>query len=63
LLETFYAAKANGTGLGFTIARAIVETYGGKMWTANGLKAGQWSALSYRWRGPHERSYYRSAID
>jgi signal transduction histidine kinase len=62
VLDTFYAIKAKGTGLGFTIAWAIVETYGGKIWTAKGLKAGQRPALPYRWCGPHERSYDRSAI-
>jgi signal transduction histidine kinase len=40
MLETFYASNANGAGLGLTIAWAIVETYGGKIWTANGPKAG-----------------------
>jgi signal transduction histidine kinase len=40
VLDTFYATKANGTGLGFTIARAVVKTYGGKIWTANRPESG-----------------------
>jgi signal transduction histidine kinase len=40
LLETFYTTKVNGTGLGLTIARAIVETYDGKIWTANRPESG-----------------------
>jgi signal transduction histidine kinase len=40
VLDTFCATKANGTGLGFTIARAIVETYGRKIWTANRPESG-----------------------
>jgi signal transduction histidine kinase len=40
VLQTLYATKANGTGLGLTIARAIVETYRGKIWTANRPESG-----------------------
>ena len=40
VFETFYTTKANGTGLGLPIARAIVETYGGKIWAANRPEGG-----------------------
>jgi K+-sensing histidine kinase KdpD len=40
MLETFYASNANGAGLGLTIAWAIVETYGGKIWTTNRPESG-----------------------
>jgi Histidine kinase-, DNA gyrase B-, and HSP90-like ATPase len=32
IFDTFYTTKDHGTGLGLTIARTIVETYGGKIW-------------------------------
>jgi signal transduction histidine kinase len=35
IFETFYTTKEHGTGLGLTIARTIVETYGGKIWAEN----------------------------
>ncbi|WP_244621877.1 sensor histidine kinase [Neomesorhizobium albiziae] len=35
VFDTFFTTKSNGTGLGLTIARAIVETYGGKIWADN----------------------------
>src|SRR5687767_7669102 len=40
VVDTFCATKANGTGFGFTIARAVVKTYGGKIWTANRPESG-----------------------
>jgi signal transduction histidine kinase len=35
IFDTFYTTKAKGTGLGLTIARRIIETYGGKIWAEN----------------------------
>jgi signal transduction histidine kinase len=35
IFDTFYTTKDHGTGLGLTIARTIVETYGGKIWAEN----------------------------
>jgi signal transduction histidine kinase len=35
IFDTFYTTKEDGTGLGLTIARTIVETYGGKIWAEN----------------------------
>jgi signal transduction histidine kinase len=40
IFDTFYTTKEHGTGLGLTIARTIVETYGGKIWAENREEGG-----------------------
>jgi signal transduction histidine kinase len=40
VFDAFYTTKKQGTGLGFSIARAIVEAYGGKIWAENGTSGG-----------------------
>ena len=35
VFDTFYTTKRAGTGLGLSISRAIVETYGGRIWAEN----------------------------
>ena len=40
VFNTFYTTKAEGTGVGLSIARSIVEAYGGKIWAENGAKGG-----------------------
>ena len=35
VFDTFYTTKRMGTGLGLSISRAIVETYGGRIWAEN----------------------------
>ena len=40
IFDAFYTTKPAGTGLGLPIARAIIETYGGRIWADNRANGG-----------------------
>jgi len=40
IFQTFRTTKEEGTGIGLSISRAIVENHGGKIWAENGKDRG-----------------------
>jgi len=40
IFEPFHSTKPQGTGMGLTITRSIVESYGGRVWATANLDAG-----------------------
>jgi signal transduction histidine kinase len=40
IFEPFHSTKPQGTGMGLTITRSIVESYGGRVWATANLGAG-----------------------
>jgi signal transduction histidine kinase len=54
LFEAFRTTKANGTGIGLSLCRTIVEEHGGRIWASPGEKSGAIFHVQLPRRGMHQ---------
>jgi signal transduction histidine kinase len=51
LFSSFQSSKANGTGLGLSVSRSIIESHGGKLWFDEGYHDGAHFCFTLPLRG------------
>jgi signal transduction histidine kinase len=58
VFEAFFSTKPQGTGMGLSISRSIVESHGGRLWAAQDSKRGAsfWFTLPSRFEQMADRT-------
>jgi signal transduction histidine kinase len=55
LFNSFQSNKPNGTGLGLSVSRSIIESHGGKLWFDRGRQNGAVFCFTLPLQGEHQQ--------
>jgi PAS domain S-box-containing protein len=54
IFNTFFSTKAQGTGMGLSISRSIIESHGGRLWATSNSERGATFNFTLPTAAPHE---------